>query len=207
MNRKVGTLIAILAVVVVTVVAAVSYWLFSGLPGSETVLTAESVKKLVPAAAAMSTDDWIRLARSENSPTLDDFEDQCLTLLHLTLSISTPPAGNKTAQDTFRCLTEGPPKPASLVGEIQRTVSVGPLHGRSGLVTSLHYERITRCTCDVDGDVARGIVAFSVPGLYAGKVGYVATRQDGQWNITEFDLPGYGIKTVLGEDGVWKVEK
>ncbi len=207
MSRKVGPLISILAIVVVTVVALVSYWLFSGGPGRETVLTAESVKKLVPVAAAMSTDDWNRLATSANPPTSNDFDNQCLTLLHLTLSLSTPPAGNKTAQDTFRCLTGGPPKPASLIGEIQRTVSVGPLHGRSGLVTSLHYERITRCTCDVDGDVARGIVAFSVPELYAGKVGYVATRQDGQWNITEFDLAGYGIKTVLGEDGIWKVEK
>jgi hypothetical protein len=47
-------------------------------------------------------------------------------------------------------------------------------------------------------------VSFTAPGLYSGKVEFVARRKDDAWRIEEFRLFNYGIKTVRGADGKWR---
>jgi hypothetical protein len=43
-----------------------------------------------------------------------------------------------------------------------------------------------------------------VPGLYEGKVEYVAERAEGRWRIKEFDLPIHRWRFVWTEAGRWK---
>ena len=85
-----------------------------------------------------------------------------------------------------------------------RVVKVGNLTIPRGPVTFIHADRITDCSCKVDGDQATGTVTFKVPKLYQGKVDYMARRTDDKWQIVEFAMPGRDIHVVRGDDGKWK---
>jgi len=85
-----------------------------------------------------------------------------------------------------------------------RVVKVGNLTIPRGPVTFIHADRITDCSCKVDGDQATGTVTFKVPKLYQGKVDYMARRTDDKWQIVEFTMPGRDIHVVRGDDGNWK---
>jgi hypothetical protein len=67
----------------------------------------------------------------------------------------------------------------------------------------IHADRITDCTCTVDGDTATGTVSFMVPKLYQGQVNYVARRREGKWKIEEFIMPLHKIHIAVADNGKW----
>lgn len=58
--------------------------------------------------------------------------------------------------------------------------------------------------CKIDDANAVGFVSFKATGLYSGRVEFIAARVTNRWQIEEFRLPNYGIKTTRGADGLWK---
>ena len=87
------------------------------------------------------------------------------------------------------------------------TVKKGEKVAPQGPVTFLHADRITGCTCEVNGDTAKGTVSFEVPELYRGKVDYAAKRKDGTWQIQEFIMSAYDIHVIRNEEGKWQKVK
>jgi len=164
---------------------------------------AEEIRKLVPSAAAMSLEDFDRLATSATAPKDSDVEDKSLTLMALTLRVTADE--DQKALGQFRFLNTDTPKPSTLAKELTRNVKrVAGLRIPLGPVTFIHADRITNFTCEIDGRKATGTVSFKVPELYQGKVDYVARRTDGKWQITEFLMPARGIYIVRGKDGKWR---
>ena len=161
---------------------------------------AAEIKKLVPAASAMTKADFEKLAHSETSPKASDVEDKSLTLMLLTLKMR----DDVTARAQFRYLAQGPIKMSDLVAEIYRTLNLGRTRVLLAPVTMLQANRITELTCAVEGDTAKGTIAFEVPKLYAGKVDYVARKAGGKWRIEEFHVPAYEIHVMLGKSGKWE---
>ena len=158
------------------------------------------IRKLIPAASAMARQDMDKLARSHTIPKASDIEEKSLTLMFLTL----PLTDDKEAKEQFRYLTKVIPPPADIAREFYRgDLRVGKVTLSKGPVTCIHADRITDCTCKVDGDVAKGTVSFEVPRLYKGKVEYVAKRKDDKWQIEEFIMSAYGIHVVRNARGMW----
>ena len=154
----------------------------------------EQIKKLIPAAAAMSRKDFIAMATGSESPSEPKFEDKSLTLMFYTLRIVDEE--DKKAKEEFQFLDDTP-HPSELAEETLR-------NRLFGLATVIHADRITDITCEVGGDKAKGTVSFKVPDLYQGKVEYVAVKSDGKWKIVAFSMPARKIHIVRDESGNWK---
>jgi hypothetical protein len=120
------------------------------------------------------------------------------------LLFSARPREDAKAKEEFRFLTPRPAKPSELAAEMYRSWSLGGSKVVLAPVTMIHANRITKITCDVKGNTAKGVVSFEVPKLYAGQVDYVARKIDGTWRIVEFAMPAQEIRVVLGENGKWK---
>ena len=162
---------------------------------------AAAIKKLVPKAAAMARDDFMRLAKMA-APKADDFEDRSLTLV--LLNLRTSPDDNDKRKQQFRFVTKGFPKASDIVSEVYRDRRIGGLTVAKKPVTIIHLDRITACTAKVEDDRATGTVTFKVPDLYEGKVDYVAQRKEDQWQIVQFMMPAFEIHITRGENGKWK---
>ena len=159
--------------------------------------TAE-IKALIPAATAMSRQDFDKLARSPEAPTVEQAEEKSLTLLLMTLK----PLDEPQATEAFSYV--GMPQPAKLAREVSREgIAIGAFRMPTGPTTMIHADRITQFTCDVQGNRATGTVTFQVPTLYQGKVDYVAARADGKWAISELAVPAYKIRLIRDKDGKW----
>lgn len=152
---------------------------------------AAEIQKLIPAASAMAKADFDKLAMSDVPLKASDLDEQSLTLL----LFLTPCFDDAAKREQFRYF--GCPKPSILAAEMRRKPGFAP-------ITMIHANRITGITCDVKDDTARGVVSFEVPKLYAGKVHYVARKQDGKWRIEEFALPAYNIQVAHGQSGKWE---
>jgi len=162
---------------------------------------AAQIKELIPKASAMAREDMDKLARSTTMPTASDLEDKSLTFMLFTLR----PKDDEAAKQQFQYLTDRHPKPSAIAKEIYRVgIRVGKLRLLKGPVTFIHADRITDLTCNVEGDTAKGTVAFKVPDLYQGSVKYVAKRKDGNWQIQEFILPAYDTHLVRNAEGTWE---
>lgn len=165
---------------------------------SDTGLTAEAAQALLPAAASMSSADFETLANATTVPSLDSIKSKTLTFILLTIKVDDPNAENSAALEDFNFpMGDALPQPSEIAEVIYRSKA-------KGYATFLQPDLITHCTCNSDGDTASGFVTFSAPDLYAGKVQFVARRNAGEWQIEEFHLPNYGIKTVLGDDNNWQ---
>ena len=161
-------------------------------------LTAEAAQELLPAAASMSSADFETLAGINTTPSSDSIHSKTLTLILLTLNPQKASVNNKAVLEDFSFPTgDALPKPGAIAEVIYKSKS-------KGYVTFLQPNLITDCTCESDGDKASGFVTFSAPSLYTGKVQFIARRNEAKWQIEEFRLPNYGIKTVLGKDGTWQ---
>ena len=160
-------------------------------------LTAEAAQELLPAAASMSGADFEKLATA-SSPSPETIENQTLTWVLLTLNPLKTSHENATVLEDFNFPTGNAlPQPSQIAEVIYKSKA-------TGYATFLQPDLITDCTCQSDGDTASGFVTFSAPDLYAGKVQFIARRNDDKWQIEEFHLTNYGIKTVLGNDGNWQ---
>ncbi|MFP6672068.1 MAG: hypothetical protein VB857_11690, partial [Pirellulaceae bacterium] len=160
-------------------------------------LTAEAAQELLPAAASMSIADFEKLASAQTAGTWDTIKSKTLTFVLLTLNPQTASAENEAVLEDFNFPTGNAlPQPSEITEVIYKSKT-------KGYATFLQPDLITHCTCQSDGDTASGFVTFSAPDLYAGKVQFIARRNEEKWQIEEFHLTNYGIKTVLGNDGNW----
>jgi hypothetical protein len=161
-------------------------------------LTAEAAQELLPSAASMSSADFEKLASAQTVPRFDSIKSKTLTFVLLTLNPQTASAENEAVLEDFNFPTGNAlPQPSEIAEVIYKSKA-------KGYATFLQPDLITHCTCQSDGDTASGFVTFSAPDLYAGKVQFIARRNEGKWQIEEFHLTNYGIKTVLGNDGKWQ---
>ena len=158
------------------------------------------IRQVIPADAAMMRTDFMKLATDQSGPDASGVKDKSLTLMLLDLRIK----DDEESNEEFRFLTDGSPKPSMLASELLRERRTGERRILLEPVTFIHADRITDFTCEVNGDKAAGTVSFKVPELYEGKVKYVAQKLGGQWFISEFFMPAYGIHLVRGGDGLWK---
>ncbi|MEO2020778.1 MAG: hypothetical protein ABGX05_03050 [Pirellulaceae bacterium] len=158
-------------------------------------LTAEAAQELLPAAASMSSADFERLATSQTVPDWGSIKSKTLTLILFTMKMTKANADNQALLEEFHWAADFP-HPSEIAEMIYKSKA-------KGYATFLQPNLITHCTCDSDGDTASGFVTFHAPDLYAGKVQFIARRNEGKWQIEEFLLPNYGIKTTLGTDNQW----
>jgi len=162
---------------------------------------AQQIRQLIPAASGMDPRVMQHLATAA-APNADAIEQKSLTLMMLTLA---PKADNEKAKEGFEFLgDEGMANPADLARELSRgSLRIGGTTLVQGPVTFIHADRITKFTCDIEGETAKGTVSFEVPKLYRGKVDYVAHRKNDAWRIDEFIVPAYGIHIVRDAKGKW----
>jgi hypothetical protein len=159
-------------------------------------LTAEAAQELLPSAASMSSADFEKLATA-SSPSPETIENQTLTWVLLTLNPLKTSYENATVLEDFNFPTGNAlPQPSQIAEVIYKSKA-------KGYATFLQPDLITDCSCQSDGDTANGFVTFSAPDLFTGKVQFIARRNEGKWQIEEFLLPNYGIKTTLGTDNQW----
>ena len=150
----------------------------------------EAIKRAIAMDSAMTREDFLKLAHSHVAARRKDLEDQSLTFMLFVFATS-----DRTKQADFQ-LSEENVKPSIIAAEVYR--------GRRGdkrlityePITCIHLDRITDCTCKIDGDTATGTVSFTVPGLYKGKAHFYAERHDGEWFICEFSMPSLNIDIV-----------
>jgi predicted Ser/Thr protein kinase len=162
-------------------------------PEIDTDLSPAAARELIPEAASMTSADFQKLASSPlATPAVS--ESQSLSLILMSLRPGEAAKTNPAALADFQYLEA--PMPSRVAEAMWKTKS-------KGYATAIQPEFITNCTCRTENDTATGTVSFTAPGLYSGKVDFVARRTAGVWRIDEFRLPGYGIKTVRGEDGKW----
>jgi len=147
---------------------------------------AESLKALMPQAASSTVDEWKAIGTMDQ-PSLENIENQSLSVVMLTID---PKKNGPIEFETN--------DPLKLVTAISKSQD-------KGYGTMLQPEFITECVCsNVSESKAVGTVKFEAKGLYRGKVEFTARKRDGAWRIEEFRLPGYAMQVRLGSDGKWK---
>jgi hypothetical protein len=160
-------------------------------------MTVERIRSLIPAASSISDADLKALS---DLPDPSAIKSQSLSLLLFSLDPFAASEDNPAVADDFKYLTERIPR-ASTIAEAMTASD------RRGYATMLRADYITDCTCRPEGATATGTVSFKADGLYTGRVEYVARRVGDDWQVVEFKLPNYGLKTTRGADGVWKKSK
>lgn len=143
-----------------------------------------------------------RIAKSSPEPALPEPAEP--TKQAFSAGSQSSDLGNDERKEQFQFLTQRIPKAARLLQEFCRGVGSGENFQPQGPVTFLHADRITDCSCEVNGDTATGTVSFEVPELYRGNVDYVATRVGEVWEIQEFIMSAYHIHLVRNADGKWE---
>jgi hypothetical protein len=155
----------------------------------------KAIQMAIPRAASISRADWNKLAKSETAPSASNAESQTLGVLFLVLPLPKERTAEHDAE--FRFLAKMP-KPSDLAKAYQPS-------RLTLLVTPLQASYIKHVTAAVDRNRATGTIAYEAPGTYAGKVEYTARHAKEKWEIVEFRLPAWGMKTSLGDDGKWKI--
>jgi len=172
---------------------------------------ADAIRALIPRAAGLTDEEfaeWMEnlevVRRSPTTPKPAEIEfaspQKSLTVI---LYVGRP-GFLQEGQNEFQYLNpEAAPFPAML--EEMRRKLPEDVSSRDDPVgaTLIHADRITDLTCEIEGVTATGTVSFEVPELYRGKVDYVARRDDGAWQITEFAMPAFGVRLVCDEWGTW----
>lgn len=160
-----------------------------------------AIRQAVVYDSAMSHADFKRMATFRNG--IKAPEDHSLTWAIFSLSGD----NDERANLDFSYLHPDGLKPPALAAawqnELYRERVTGDRRILTAPVTVIHADRITSISCDVKGDVATGVVAFKVPGLYQGAVTYRATRDNADWIISEFEMPNRKIHLVRNPNGFW----
>jgi len=154
------------------------------------------IKSLIPEASSISNADFDKLAKSDSRDP-DQIKSQSLSLILFALDpVSTAKTRPKASTD-FQYLGSRVPKPSEVAEAMWKS------KGR-GYATMIQAKFIDSFDCRIIDTNAVGSVSFTATGLYSGKVEFTATRAANRWQIEEFRLPNYGIKTSRGTDGLWK---
>ena len=153
-------------------------------------LTVDQAKTLLPQAAGIRNADFEAL---QGDPRPETVESKSLSLVLLALK---PPVKNADAAAAeFRVLGEN-----LKVSDITQAMWISK---GEGYASFLQPKYITDCTCESAAGRAEGVVTFRSD-LFAGGVPFVARATGDGWAVTEFRLPQYGTKVVLGDDGIWR---
>lgn len=142
-----------------------------------------------PAATGFDSGSFISLASARTTPPRE-LPDQPVSLLAMTANFFDT-AGLVPARD--RTLLVHDIKPSELFAPFSETLGFG-------YASLIRVEDVTGVTCAVEGDTARGTVAFESD-LMHGEVKYRAVRDRDGWTFTEFDLPGWGMTCTVRPDG------
>ena len=151
--------------------------------------TENEIKALIPAATALSAEDFARLT----APGMTPVESESLMFLFMECD----PATEDEEKKKEFSYVGGPgteADPAKLAGMISR----GPHK------TFVKTDWITEFTCEMQMGSATGTVAFEVPEMIRGSFHYKAAETDDGWQIEEISLPAYGLITRRQKDGKWK---
>lgn len=142
-----------------------------------------------PAATGFDSGSFVALVSNPTTPPRD-LPDQPVSLLALTANFFDT-AGLIPARD--RTLIVRDVKPAEMFAPFTETLGFG-------YASLIRVEDVTDLTCAVDGDTAKGVVAFESD-LMHGEVKYRAVRDGDGWKFAEFELPGWGMTCAVRPDG------
>jgi hypothetical protein len=100
--------------------------------------------------------------------------------------------------DEFRYTCLGSPSPTEILEILGAS-------GSMGYCSFIQYDNITNVTCNIEGDVATGVISFNVPRLYQGDVLYKAElKEQTVWEIVEFSLPNHHWTFHRDAEGFWR---
>jgi len=159
----------------------------------------EQIREYITQAVAMQRVDFNKIARATSSPKVEEWDDKSLTLV---LLFGT--GIREEESDQFQFHTDRTPRPNELVREVNRGFGGYRFFLPDAPVSMIHQDRITKVTCQVDEESATGTLSYNVPGMYSGKVDYVAEKQPTHWHITELIVSDYDIHLVRGDGGLWQ---
>lgn len=155
-------------------------------------LTKDQAISLIPPASSIPNDEFTALARMEKI----EVSGHQLSLILFTLDPFRESESNPRVLEDFRYIGERFPNPAEMAAKMWASKSLG-------YATMLQPQYIDELTIDSTDTQATGTIEFAAPDLYKGKVRFRAEQVNGDWAITEFELPHYKIVTRLLDD-VWQ---
>ena len=158
-----------------------------------------TVQELIPAAAGIKASDFDDLASGGQSPKIQRFKDQSLTLLLICQPVSIDELSDDESRE-FEHLNAAP-NPRKMVDWILSTKLES--EDRGALVTAVPAKGIKNCSCQIEGDLASGKFQYEIPEFCRGEVQFTARKDRGAWQITEFSMPAKGVKLTL-QEGIWK---
>jgi hypothetical protein len=153
----------------------------------------DELKLLISHAASISGKAFDAIMTGATAPIPEMIDNHPLTVLFLVLMDK---AGKMAPVQDVTVLMD-PAQPAVLVKALK------PRYSPHASVIWTKY--ITALTRKRSGDTLAGTVSFQAPGVFKGKVGYLARLTGGLWQVVEFRLPLTGSRTVLNSDGKWRV--
>ena len=77
----------------------------------------------------------------------------------------------------------------------------------SQVISAIWPSYITDLESDTDGESLDGVVTYTAPGCWQGRIGFHAAWSDEEWVVTGFDLPLLGWEVTLEESGIWKATR
>ncbi len=163
----------------------------------------ETLRRLIPHASAMDRATFEKMAKPNETPTKESFNDRSLTAELLVLDYDQV----QKSKGDFRYLTKGPPPPNLLAKEMYRSIGVGKNRVPTAPVTLIHANRITKYEVTIEGTQATGDFEFRVPELCEGQAEFAAEKFDTGWQIVEFRMPGLGLAIRRDEAGSWRRAK
>ncbi|MEZ6184944.1 MAG: hypothetical protein R3F62_08050 [Planctomycetota bacterium] len=156
---------------------------------------APSLSELGPAlsqAASMPNETWEIVSQSVSAPTLGEIRDEAsLTAVLIVLKPEELPEGSG-----FRFTSGEHATPYEAAPHLERSKD-------KGYVSVLQPEDVTSYACEVEGDEARGQVAWTTADAWTGTADFVARRDGEAWQIVEFKVPGQFTTRRVGD--TWQV--
>ena len=157
--------------------------------------TAKIIRELAADAAGMPDVEFRKLANSGMTPDRNS-ENQPLTLMlmcYTHFELSEKDFKDRLAEFRF----------SSLTPNMNKLVKLLEPSDAGDRWTALHSKHITKVTCNVDNNIATGVISFDA-GMYAGLVHYTASKLADRWKIDEFSFPVHDWRFVDGDDGNWQ---
>ena len=149
----------------------------------------------------MKTSEFIQLAKQGAAPRMDQLEDQSLTLFIMTRPVSSEEFSKEQLQE-FEFHESSTPDPNVLAKWIvnAKLNSVD----RGSLYTAIPKMGMKNYTCDIEGDIARGVFHYEIPKYCRGQIQFTAIKEGGDWQISEFAMPAIAIKLAM-KNKKWKL--
>jgi hypothetical protein len=152
------------------------------------VLQADEIRRELPAAAGLPKHVWEALQKKP--ATIEEMNAKGLgTLTFAALSIPHNP------EIELDFTLENQVSPTDLINAIGKET-----------VTILQKEYVKEMTCQVDKDVATGVITAEIPKFGKLVANYTARKAQVTWKIVEFKLPKCGMVCARQPDDKWRIE-